>query len=340
MKSMRILLKKIIYKFFNYSVDFFFFFKDLFFFKLFKKNSYRSYNMMLRFFFITGGFSNNIINFFVSKKLIKKKMTFGIFSKFSENEILIYKKRLENNGYLILENILSSEEVKILVEDFVKLEGYYTSDNDKKKKIINLNNPDSVMFYYDSNDIINNINFQKILFDSSIINFSQLYLNSYPVIDNVSAWWSFPSEQPDKNAAQWWHFDLDRPKWLKFFFFLTDCSIENGAHSFVRGSHKNNGIPWSLRKKGYERLNDNDVEKNFPKKDIIDIVATKGSLLIEDTRGLHKGRHLIKNNRFLIQVQYSSSLFGGVVKNFITPKLNNHMKEVINEYKYTYSLFK
>jgi hypothetical protein len=180
----------------------------------------------------------------------------------------------------------------------------------------------------------------EILFDSSIINFSQLYLNSYPVIDNVSAWWSFPSEQPDKNAAQWWHFDLDRPKWLKFFFFLTDCSIENGAHSFVRGSHKNNGIPWSLRKKGYERLNDNDVEKNFPKKDIIDIVATKGSLLIEDTRGLHKGRHLIKNNRFLIQVQYSSSLFGGVVKNFTTPKLNSHTKETIREYEYTYSLFK
>lgn len=296
---------------------------------------------MLRLFFITGGFSNDIINFFVSKKAEEKKMKFGIFSRFSENEILNYKKNLENNGYLVIENILSSEEVKILVEDFVKLEGYYACDNDiKKKEIINLNNPVSVMFYYDSNDIIKNINFQKILFDSSIINFSQLYLNSYPVIDNVSAWWSFPSSQPDKNAAQWWHFDLDRPKWLKFFFFLTDCSIENGAHSFVSGSHKNNGIPWSLRKKGYERLDDNDVEKKFPKKDIIDILATKGSLLIEDTRGLHKGRHLIKNNRFLIQVQYSSTLFGGAVKNFVTPKLNNHMKEVINEYEYTYSLFK
>jgi hypothetical protein len=205
---------------------------------------------------------------------------------------------------------------------------------------LNIQNPESVKFYYNSQDIIDNFNVQKILFDSSIIHFAQMYLNSYPVIDNISAWWSFPAGNPDKNAAQWWHFDLDRPKWLKFFFFLTDCSIENGAHRFVRGSHKNNGIPWSLRKKGYDRLDDNDVEKKFPKKDIIDILATKGSLLIEDTRGLHKGRHLIKNNRFLIQVQYSSSLFGGVVENFITPKLNNHMKEVINEYKYTYSLFK
>jgi ectoine hydroxylase-related dioxygenase (phytanoyl-CoA dioxygenase family) len=339
---MRILLKKIIYKFFNYPIDIFFFLKDLFFFKLLKKNSYRSYNMMVRFFFMTGGFSNDIINFFVSKKPIEKKKTSGILSKFSENEILKHKKNLEDNGYIIFDNILSSEEVNILVNDFLKIEGHYTSDSNLKshKKILDINNPESVKFYYNSQDVINNTNVHKILFDCSIISFSQLYLNSYPVIDNVSAWWSFPSAQPDKNAAQWWHFDLDRPKWLKFFFFLTDCSIENGAHSFVRGSHKNNGIPWSLRKKGYVRLDDNDVEKKFSKKDIIDMSATKGSLLIEDTRGLHKGRHLIKNNRFLLQVQYSSSLFGGAVENFIMPKLNNHTKEVINEYEYTYSLFK
>jgi len=326
----------------NYPIDLFFFFNDLFFFKIKKKNSSRSYNMMLRFFYLTGGLSNDIINFFVSKKPPETERCTGIFSKFDEDEILKYKKQLDNNGYLILDNVLNSEEVNALVDDFIKLEGFYTSDSNIKsqKKKLNIQNPESVKFYYNSQDIIDNFNVQKILFDSSIIHFAQMYLNSYPVIDNISAWWSFPAGNPDKNAAQWWHFDLDRPKWLKFFFFLTDCSIENGAHSFVRGSHKNNGIPWSLRKKGYDRLDDNDVEKKFPKKDIIDILATKGSLLIEDTRGLHKGRHLIKNNRFLIQVQYSSSLFGGVVENFITPKLNNHMKEVINEYKYSYSLFK
>lgn len=326
----------------NYPIDLFFFFNDLFFFKIKKKNSSRSYNMMLRFFYLTGGLSNDIINFFVSKKPPETERCTGIFSKFDEDEILKYKKQLDNNGYLILDNVLNSEEVNALVDDFIKLEGFYTSDSNIKlqKKKLNIQNPESVKFYYNSQDIIDNFNVQKILFDSSIIHFAQMYLNSYPVIDNISAWWSFPAGNPDKNAAQWWHFDLDRPKWLKFFFFLTDCSIENGAHRFVRGSHKNNGIPWSLRKKGYDRLDDNDVEKKFSKKDIIDMSATKGSLLIEDTRGLHKGRHLIKNNRFLIQVQYSSSLFGGVVENFITPKLNNHMKEVINEYKYTYSLFK
>jgi hypothetical protein len=136
---------------------------------------------------MTDEFSNDIINFFVSKKPIKK--TSGIFSKFSESEILKHKKDLEENGYIIFDNILSSEEVNILVNDFLKIEGHYTSDSNFKlhKKILDINNLESVKFYYNSQDVINNTNVHKILFDSSIISFSQLYLNSYPVIDNVGA---------------------------------------------------------------------------------------------------------------------------------------------------------
>jgi ectoine hydroxylase-related dioxygenase (phytanoyl-CoA dioxygenase family) len=298
--------------------------------------------MMLRFFYLTGGFSNDIINFFVSKKPFEKETYTGIFSKFNEDEILKYKSQLDNNGYLILDNVLNSEEVNTLVDDFIKLEGFYTSDSNIKsqKKKLNIQKPESVKFYYNSQDIINNLNVQRILFDSSIIHFAQTYLNSYPVIDNISSWWSFPSAVPDKNAAQWWHFDLERPKWLKFFFFLTDCTLENGAHCFVKGSHKNGGINWSLRKRGYERLSDQDVNNFFPKANIVDIVSKKGSLLIEDTRGLHKGRHLIKDNRFLIQIQYSSSSFGAIVDNFEMPELKNDLLRVKNQFNYTYSLFK
>ena len=55
-------------KFFSYFLDFPIFFYDLLFFKIRKKNSQGSYDYMLRFFYLTGGISNDIINFFVSKK--------------------------------------------------------------------------------------------------------------------------------------------------------------------------------------------------------------------------------------------------------------------------------
>jgi hypothetical protein len=221
-----------IYKFINYFVDSIFFLKDLFFFKLLKKNSSRSYKMMLRLFYLTGGFSNDVINFFVSKKPLNNNSNEGILKKYNHEDLINKYEDLKKNGYVIFEDILNQNQIESLTNDLKKKEGFYVSDEviKSQKEILDINNPKAVKFYYKPKDLINNILFQKILFDTSLINFAQLYLKSYPVIDNITSWWSFPSAAPDKNAAQWWHFDLERPKWLKFFFFLTDCNSENGAH--------------------------------------------------------------------------------------------------------------
>jgi len=332
-------IKKLI----NYVIDFFVFFYDLFLFRLRKKNSLRSYNIFLRLFFLTGGISNDIINFFVSKKPKKFLTNRGLLSKYDAVELKKYQENLKKNGYLILENILTTNEVDYLANDLKKKDGFYLSDKNgvSAKQRLNLDNPAEVKFFYSSQDIINTKSFQKILFDSSLINFSQEYLNSYPVIDNISSWWSFPSNKPDKNAAQWWHFDLERPKWLKFFFFMTDCTLETGAHSFVKETHKNNGINWHLRKKGYSRLSDEEINKYYKKEKIIDMTLSKGSLLIEDTRGLHKGKKLLKDKRFLIQLQFSSSAFGTKIEKFFLPKTQDkNYKNVMEEFKHTYSLFR
>lgn len=333
-------LKKI--RFFRFFFDFVFLLYELLFFKVRKKNSSRSYDSMLRLFYLTGGVSNDIINYFVCKKSILHSENNGILSKYDELSIKSFQTKLKREGFIILENILSQQDINDLIYDFQNKYGFYLSDqkDNFSKQKLNLDNPKGVTFHYSPQDIIDNENCHKILFDTSLINFSQDYLKCCPVIDNVSAWWSFPKDIADKNAAQWWHYDLDRPKWLKFFFFLTDCTFETGAHCFVKGSHKNNGIKWSLRNKGYSRLSDEEIEKSYSKEDIITVEAKKGSLLIEDTRGLHKGRQLIKNNRFLIQLQFSSSTFGAKVDSFNFPHLKNEKFLICKKkFRHTYSLF-
>ena len=104
-KNMKIIFQETVFNLFNYLLDICFFFKDLLFFKFSKKNSQRSYKIMLRLFYLTGGLSNDIINFFVSKKPFIKKISSGIFLKFSEDEILKYKNQLDDNGYVIIDNI-------------------------------------------------------------------------------------------------------------------------------------------------------------------------------------------------------------------------------------------
>tara|TARA_B100001093_G_scaffold519066_1_gene606275 strand:- start:6246 stop:7256 length:1011 start_codon:yes stop_codon:yes gene_type:complete len=336
---MILIIKKII----SYPLEFLFFFYELFFFKIRKKNSSGSYSYMLRFFYFTGGLSNDVINFFVSKKPKNTFFSEGLLSKYKNNSIKSYQEKLEKNGYVVFENILNDIDINNLISELKKKEGFYLSDNKglSIKQKLDFNDPKAVMFYYSSQDIIDTDSFHKILFDPSLIKFSQDYLKSYPVIDNISAWWSFPAATPEKNAAQWWHFDLERPKWLKFFFFLTDCTIETGAHCFIKGSQKNNGVKWSLRKKGYTRLSDQEIEKNYKKDQIISVTAKRGSLLVEDTRGLHKGLNLTRDHRLLIQVQYASSTFGAKVEKFKLPKIrNNNFLDLKNKFNYTYSLFK
>lgn len=109
-------IKKLI----NYVIDFFVFFYDLFLFRLRKKNSLRSYNIFLRLFFLTGGISNDIINFFVSKKPKKFLTNRGLLSKYDAVELKKYQENLKKNGYLILENILTTNEVDYLTNDLKK----------------------------------------------------------------------------------------------------------------------------------------------------------------------------------------------------------------------------
>ena len=97
---------------------------------------------------------------------------------------------------------------------------------------------------------------------------------------------------------------MDRPKWIKFFIYLTDCNQQNGPHCIIKRTHKNFSVPWKIRKNGYSRISDDIINKNFLESDITEIIAKKGTLLIEDSRALHKGKKLEKGNRLMFQLNF------------------------------------
>ncbi|SHL53997.1 Phytanoyl-CoA dioxygenase (PhyH) [Bradyrhizobium lablabi] len=186
--------------------------------------------------------------------------------------------------------------------------------------------PDAVLYDFREQDLINNGLIQNLMADRSIIAVAQNYLSAQPIVDVVAMWWSAASELPDKQAAQYWHFDMDRIKWLKFFVYLTDVGPENGPHSFVEGSHRRGGISKSLLQKGYSRLTDEEVSANYSPDKFIEFTAPRGTVIAEDTRGLHKGKHVTKRDRLVLQLQFSNSLFGGdypkcTIRNPSSPQL-------------------
>ena len=82
----------------------------------------------------------------------------------------------------------------------------------------------------------------------------------------------------DKKLHQWWHYDMDRPKWLKFFIYLTDCDEDNGPHCSKKELTE---IYHSMgnKKKGYSRIPDDKIFNHYNKKDIVEIIAKRGNLI-------------------------------------------------------------
>ena len=338
------MIVKEIIKYFKIIIFIPIFFLEVFLYKIFrKKNSENSYQLMIFFFSKFGNLLNKFLAKFLSKKKIKNFLFLNsnIFLKKSKK---IISRQLDNNGYFLIKNALSDSQIFEIKKYLKKLKGFYVSDkkkNQSKKEYLNPKHPKGVKFFYSSNDLIKLKLIQDLAFDRNILSIAQKYLGSAPILDIVTAWWSFSSAEPDKTAAQFWHFDMDRPTWLKVFFYLTDCKIQNGPHCFVSGTHYKNGISYKLRSQGYSRLTDLEVKRIYNDKSIKKFTTSKGSLLLEDSSGLHKGLHLKKGKRLILQFQYSSSLFGAkdyklnfpttMSKNFLLVKKN--YQEILENFK-------
>lgn len=282
-------------------------------------NSVRSYYNMVNAFCATGGSLHRDVSNQISKLNpivdLNPLLKDSIFSPESIDFDVIDKK-LNQDGFYVFPQRLDGDLVGKLL-DFAKSTPCKTRAVDTEKSvsedllIIDENSPQSIIYQVPEEKVINNPIVQKIVSDYIFLKIAQNYLRVDPILDICTLWWSTNfSAKSDKNAAQWYHFDMDRIKWLKVFIYLTDVGPDNGPHTFVKNSSMDGGIPMGLLSKGYNRLSDNEVMGYFNKSQIIEFTGLSGTIIFEDTRGLHKGRNVTGSPRCLFQFQFCNSLFG------------------------------
>ena len=300
--------------------------------RLTNKTPYISYKSMHRLFYIFGGviteFTNNLTK-------SKKKKTFK-YSLQENNEIV---KDIKEDGLFIKENFLTAyeiEQIKKLISNYEftlrPMDGQAKNNSTKFSKVkFDPKNPKAVLYEVDSNFLINQKIIQQILLKNEIYDLGQRYFGSEPFLDHVSLSISTNlNKEPDAEAAQLYHFDLDKPKWLKFLTYINDVGIDNGPHCFIKKTHKNNAIPFSLRSKGYVRIDDhNEIIKDLIN-DEIKIIGKAGTSIIEDTKGLHKGMVVVKEYRILLNIQINSSMFGSPFKKM---KFNNIDTDLLERFR-------
>jgi hypothetical protein len=259
----------------------------------------------------TGGVSNDLIHGLVARRRpplnIDGEGVLGV----RKEQLSQIASQLKERGYYVFDHQLPADLCDRLLEFALAEKAVVRIDQQPELKTYDRKNPEGVRYDFNESTILRNTAAQELMADRSILAVAQAYLECAPVLDLTACWWHTSwSQEPDKDAAQFFHFDMDRIKWLKFFFYITDVGPHNGPHSFVTGSHRTKGIPASILDKGQTRIDDQEVLDFYPKENIVEFCGPAGTIIAEDTRGLHKGKHVRTGDRLVFQLEFSDSIFG------------------------------
>lgn len=217
-----------------------------------------------------------------------------------EIDVATYTNEIKDQGFSSPFKIPSSILDKLIA--YVKqadFKGQYTGEVSKIDYLKPIK-PSKDLWYIDNHIYTNSKEAYELVHHKSLVNIARDYLGAEPRLHNVQAWWSFPPPEGEKPHNYGFHYDIDSFKFLKFFIYLTDVTMEHGPHVIIAKTHKKK--TWV--EKMNRRMTDEQVEKHFDSSDINIMLGNAGEGFFEDTFSYHKGL-TPKKPRLIFQVEYS-----------------------------------
>ncbi|MGE3759193.1 MAG: hypothetical protein AB7H97_15625 [Pseudobdellovibrionaceae bacterium] len=297
-----------------------------------KKTPRLWYVLMRKAFIASGGLTNDFVNFVLKKMRpfqLPKTPVNGVLGRIDRGSLSDIIGEIEKKGFYVFESTLPEATIESIVNystslkcEATGLEGQYTPNEI----------PGRPRYHFFPNDLLGSSEISNLVTDETLYIVAGAYLGANPIWDMVAMWWSYPSREHRSEAAQLFHFDMDRFKFIKFFFYLTDVTEETGPHCYIQSSHRR--LPWRFRKEG--RFADGVLEKYYGEEKIKYFTGRKGTIIAVDTRGFHKGVPLVRDNRLILQVEFANSLFGMWYPPLDPQKINPQAKARFLEKPETY----
>ena len=234
----------------------------------------------------------------------------SVVGALTKHDFSDYNSTLQKDGYVNLNRKIPQHLVDAFYQFALKTPARIAPNYDKPL-VYDALHPQSEIYRFTMNDLVNNPAIQELIMDPALIQIARDYLNCEPIFDFPAMWWSTAFlKEASSEAAQLYHFDMDRLKWLKIFIYLNDVTEENGPHRYIRGSHKIGAKPDHLLKRGYVRIPDEDLKEHYSKNDFVEVCASAGSVFAGDTKCWHKGTPLQKGDRLVLEFEYTGCMFG------------------------------
>lgn len=213
-------------------------------------------------------------------------------------------QKLKKNGFCEI-NSLNVDLVDKLIKEFV--------DFCSKQYSLKFENLNDVIKFMEKEDIqqskklhlTNSSGLIKLLFGTTdLIKISEDYLNEKKEkLRFMVRIFSLAKTQKDDttrdsyNALEF-HRDFDHFKFIKFFYYLTDCFEGCGHHEYILNSHT--GMNFFLAPN--KRFTMNQILQKLKNSELKKVVGKSGTGFAEDTFGFHRGT-LVKNGfRLMILV--------------------------------------
>lgn len=268
------------------------------------KTPEQAYQSMLGLFTLTNGWSNDLLHLVTRRKITQKKLDIDV------NKL----EKLRKDGMVDLGILLQPADCHALKKWAEKSAGSPKPGGSFGDRVDYISIKEKIdTFHLRSVELLKKKEIQDLISRPAILSLITEYFGGTPYLSACVGWWSTSNQIASDSArenAQMFHFDMDRIKWLKLFLYVNDVSQQNGPHVFVKGSHRRGRQPKAIRRKGYQRIRDEEIASFYSTEKIKSIVGQAGTAFLADTRGYHKGLTPVKGERLALVIEFSASLFG------------------------------
>jgi hypothetical protein len=188
--------------------------------------------------------------------------------------------------------------------------------------------------------LLENHYIQCLLCDPYLLAVATRYLGVFPVITKPDMWWDTEFLPPGIRPRPF-HTDSGCLRWLKVGVNLTDTTVETPHFVYVKGSHNPNRTTRPLTRRLASRMNlsDKEVREVCPER-VVHVTAPAGSIILADTRGIHKGELSMRGHRLVLYFGLEGSAFNNIDRPVPLNKAGSELTKAMSARPFSYQFFR